>query len=628
MKIKCIFDDRCYAAKPESKEVGGIINRMTIDKAKEYSIDEIKENILKGKTIRPSYCGSKEESWISQQVFMIDIDNEAKLTDDIVLGEFVKLVDGKKDKVRFLAGSEQHRSYEQVINHCKQINLIPTFIYTSFNHKPEQHKFRLVFVLDKPITDYETAKKIQLYIMQAIGNVDEQCKNLNRIYYAGNQIVCDSGNVLNADRLKDIILDNPKPLTSRKPIIIKQKTNIDYIKTLDIKGLQGCLRKGGTIEESNILYSIVPPKTPLQIVTNRNELYQAIGKIDLAEFLGLDSYNFKCVFHDDKNASASIFIGDDGKYIYKCHSASCGFVGGIVRIVERLAKCNKPTAINFIKAVYGIELQESEWQKQQKEILQANIDYLLSDQMEYEYPELYKRIKNYIPLLVCLHNIAMNNVKDENIIDTEDVAFFTSIRNIMKEVNTSSFHISDKINLFAFLELINKLDPSQIPEHLLGRAKWEAEKKKQKYLVSFYSIPSYSDEKLNNADEMAKLFKEKNMTMKGWSRELLLRTFGKEVANRVYPQFKDVGISKSSYKFEKAFTEVLFYLIEKQGYATEQQCIKHLKGYKELNHVRVKRILQDVLDKYDLKRVRANKEIKKQYGITGNGYPFIIIRDE
>jgi len=488
-------------------------------------------------------------------------------------------------------------------------------------------------VLDKKITNYDIAKNIQLYLMDIFKYADKQCKNLNRIYFAGKSIVFDSGNILDADRLielsKDIKIDMPKDnrvLKAEKPVIIKRKSNIDYIKSLDVEGLQGALRKGGIIDKYYKYSSIIPPKTPSQIVTNRNELYKAIGEVDLIDFLGLDSDKFNCIFHNDNNPSAGIFIGNDGNYIYKCFSANCGFVGGIIRIVERLAKCNKPQAINFIKAVYGIELQETEWQKEQKEILQTNIDYLLSGKMEEEFPELYKRIRNYVPILITLHNIAMNNVKDENIADCEDVVFFSSLNNILKEMKSNNRNTGDRINLFAFLELIYKLDESQIPEYLLKKSKHIAAKNKQRYLVNYYSIPSYSDEKLNSADDLAKLFKEKGMTMKGWSRELLLRTFGQELTDKVYPQFKDVGISKTSYKFEKKFIKVLFSLLDKQGYVTEKQCLEMLKGYKEVNHTKMKRMLPEILDNYSLQRIRANKKIKEQFGVVSNGYPFIIVR--
>lgn len=264
MEIKCIFDSKKFSAKPQGYEVGNIINRMTLDKINEYSLEEIKNNLINGKTVRPSYCGGKESEWQSQQIFMIDIDDNLTI--------------------------------ESAIDLCKKKDLLPNFIYTSFSHKEEHHKFRLVFILDKEITDFNIAKKIQLYLMDALKYADEHCKNLNRIYYSGKSIVFDGGNVLSSDRLVGLsvplnlkVTENRK-LTSKKVEIIKQKGNIDCIKTLDVKGLQGSLRKGRIIDKDYIPSSIILPKTPLQIVTNRAELYNAIGAIDLVDFLGLDCY--------------------------------------------------------------------------------------------------------------------------------------------------------------------------------------------------------------------------------------------------------------------------------------------------------------------------------------------------
>ena len=48
------------------------------------------------------------------------------------------------------------------------------------------------------------------------------------------------------------------------------------------------------------------------------------------------SSSFKCIFHDDKNASAGIFKTDNGIELYYCHSANCGFVGNIVQTVAQI----------------------------------------------------------------------------------------------------------------------------------------------------------------------------------------------------------------------------------------------------------------------------------------------------
>ena len=220
MKLKLVIDKVGYNSKPQGKDGGIITKRMLIDTGKEYSIEEIKQSILAGKTIRPSYCGGQESEWKSQQVFMIDIDNEGNLTDDIILDDYVKLIEGKKTKVRFLVGSEQHKSYDDMVRHCKEINLIPNFIYTSFNHKEEQHKFRLVFILDKVIDDFNTAKKIHLYFMKMMGESDPSCKNLNRFYYAGKTIPFDNDNILNSNNIielsKDIEVNETKQQSNNK----------------------------------------------------------------------------------------------------------------------------------------------------------------------------------------------------------------------------------------------------------------------------------------------------------------------------------------------------------------------------------------------------------------------------
>ena len=68
MKIKLAIDNINYSIKPQGKEIGALVNRMTLDQVKEYSIEELKQSILDGRTNRPSNCGKGEDSWLSQQI--------------------------------------------------------------------------------------------------------------------------------------------------------------------------------------------------------------------------------------------------------------------------------------------------------------------------------------------------------------------------------------------------------------------------------------------------------------------------------------------------------------------------------------------------------------------------------
>ena len=150
------------------------------------------------------------------------------------------------------------------------------------------------------------------------------------------------------------------------------------------------------------------------VVKNKQNLYKLIDSIDLYYFLGLDNNLgdelFNCILpdHEDNSPSAHIYITDDGTQIYKCFG--CEFVGGILKLVQKIAHCNISQSINFIKEVYNIKLEYSEWQKEKIEIIEDNIDYLFSNKMQYEYPELYKRIKDKILKLNVLLDVAKRNI--------------------------------------------------------------------------------------------------------------------------------------------------------------------------------------------------------------------------
>jgi len=664
MQLRCIFDDKKYTAKPQGNEVGGIINRMTIDKADNYSIDDIKSKILQGYTVRPSFCGGKEESWQSQQIFMIDIDNEANLTDEIVLNDYVKLVEGKKTKVRFLVGSDQHRTYEDIINHCREINLLPSFVYTSFNHKPEQHKMRLVFILDKAITDINIAKKIQLYLMDSIGEVDEQCKNLNRIYYAGKSIVFENENILDSDNIaelsKDIIIDTPpKPSNIKCSEKCPPNNNRIYNNSYIIRGTKTPTPEIQAkedyynikaISQRNVKYLKEKLNHPHMIFNNNQEFCDYIFKeIDLGELLEF-SYpkSIKCLFHEDHNPSASIFQNEQGYWIYKCWG--CGVSYNLLGVIEMLGKFrSRPRAYRFIRSIFNLEVKETEWQQEQKEILLENIKVLNNGELEQNCPQTYKNIKSNIKYLNQLLVIAMDNVTNEKMVDdNENVLFFASNKYVAARLGMneeSSKEVSKKATLMAYHKLLNKVDDKNANINLVKRSRAisinSTEKNKKYRHVNYYSIPSYNNMLFGEIEEQGLAWKENNYTIKGLSREMFFRKEGKDVADWLYPQYKEVYDKKqemiidrrTSYRSNQRtnrIVELIFSGLAIKDYVTEREIIdlllidKDIRITKSEAERQLKKSLPEILDNYDLKRIRTNKQIKDHYGISGNGYPFII----
>ncbi|WP_136479293.1 CHC2 zinc finger domain-containing protein [Acetivibrio thermocellus] len=416
--------------------------------------------------------------------------------------------------------------------------------------------------------------------------------------------------------------------------------NILAIKNLDVKMMRKFVNtniesyRGFLADYKTKVYNTLVYQSAknLYIAQNRNEVYKIIDSIDLADFLGIENPNsFKCIIHDDHNPSANIYKTDDGTDIYKCFG--CGFTGGIIKIVEKIADCSKIDAINFIKSVYNIELIQSQWQKEQIEILETNKDYLLSGKMEIEYPQLWKYVKPRLSKLLAFIDIAIRNVYDEELSYNGMPVFYASLTQLQNVFETNSRDTVNKnINLFCLLHLIQKVQLDCIPKNMLLKAIEWAKKKRFNKIPNHYQMPAYDNKTLEQAELNAKILQDNNFTMKGISREWVIRTFGEEVANKIYPQCKKEnakGTTKASDERTIQIAKIIMQEIDKKGYCTEQQVIEQLKHKygKTLTQIQLKRSLQQILESYNLKRVRANKELKEQYGIASKGYPFLILRE-
>lgn len=447
-------------------------------------------------------------------------------------------------------------------------------------------------------------------------------KDRNNPYYVDivefNDVKYDIDYLL--DSLADVKFENRKGGHDKK---VSNNTLIYH----DHKNpLNKILIQYGKIEELQMILKPMP-----KTFVNQNDFYNYITQeIDLTTFLGVSGEKFQCIFHDDGNPSAGIFISNRNQYFYKCHSSSCGFMGNIIGCVERLRKCNRPQAINFIKEVFKLTIEETDWQKEQKLILEENKRMIREGEMEEFYPEIYKLIKNYKDLIYLLHDIAIDNVFDEKYSDNENnVVFFASISKLQEGLNLSNRkRIADRNALFAFLYLLNKLKEDDVPEKYLTKAKHIAAKNNQKSIVNFYSIPSYCDEILQKSIKRAIEYKENNLSMKGWSRELLLRTFGEEIANEIYPQFTHRKATKQSNERTIEIHKVVLDLLNKNKFVTEKEVVEMLhEDYgKTQTQIQIKKSLQEMLDTYGLVRIRCNNKIKETYGVVSNGYPFIIVK--
>jgi hypothetical protein len=183
--------------------------------------------------------------------------------------------------------------------------------------------------------------------------------------------------------------------------------------------------------------------------------------------------------------------------------------------------------------------------------------------------------------------------------------------------------LAQSITLFSLLNMISKVPSELIPEKLLNKTKSIAAKYGFKKLTNFYTFEEYGLLTLQDSEIIAKTLRDSNITLKGISREFVLRTFGTALADKVYPQYKYENNKGTSDKSNSATLKLVIKLgdiISDKGYCLESE----IRGVGQAE-IQWKKSITEILDSYSLKRVRLDKTLKEKYGIECNGYPFIII---
>lgn len=624
--IKCMLDKKEYKSKPQGIEIAKITNRLESSQT-EISIKELIDSLIKGCTFKPSLLnGRREDNWIEQQLFALDFDENTTINNEL--------------------------------KRCNELGILPVFGYTSFSHTEEHHKFRLVFCTNEVITDYNIAKQLQLTLMNIFNNCDDKCKNLSRLYFGGKQVIYEGfdnkidcmkiinkytnineeSNISSNNDIGEKKPHNNKYISSNTYIIVGRKTPSDE-SYYNIKA----------IGDRNVDYLKTKINNPKIILNNNQEFYDYIFSYDLGRLLEFKYPNsIRCIFHEDNNPSAGIFQNDEGRYIYHCFG--CGVSYNLLQVIEKLGNFkSRPKAYKFIRDIFNIEIKESEWQREQKEILLENLKVINNGELEQNCPTAYKNISRNLKYLQQLIILAMDNVYSEKLTDEDDnVAFYASTRFIANKIGiseSSAKEVSKKNVLFQYHNLLNKLSDSEVPEEMLKRGQAigaNKNDKKHKH-INYYSIPSYTTVLFSEIEESGKRWNENNYTMKGLSREMFYRSEG-ELANKLYPQYTQVydkekqqvidrTTTPKSNKTTEKIVQYIFNRLKEMNYVTEKDLISDLICDFDINikkteaEKQIKKSLNEILQSYNLKRIRCNKAIKEQYNVDGEGYPFIIVKN-
>lgn len=631
MKVEVMIDNVSYNQKPNKVEVGAVVNRLgDKETIKNITTETLSRKLTEGFSVKPSICGTKEKAWTSQQLFFVDIDEGLTLENII-------------DKLAELSKN----------------GIGANFIYTTFNHSEKNNKFRIVFTLKTPTFDKEAALSLQ-NILNRLFLGDERCSNLNRIFYGGkkvvyvnfdtvidiNHIVNEFSNLFDKDK-KENLFDQEKTKSAEKSkntAVEKAKgfSNnrfcsyqlVEYFKRKDVEKLREIFGS-----EEIILFE-----------TNQ-EFFDYIFKINLFEVLGLEAVegqSFHCVFHDDKNPSASIFIDKETRnYIYKCNSKSCGASYNLLGIIEVLGKfTSRPKAYDFIKEIFCLEIRDTKWQQEQKAILIENLKFLHSPEFNTVCSKASKNIASGLRHLEALHLIALDHIHDENLIDEHgNITFFASAKQIAERIEgyKDMKGLGKYVSALAYHKFTDKLSDDEIDESYLKKTKHISAKHGLQKRVTWFSLGSYTTLKLREIEKQAQLWQENSYSVRNISREALFRSEGLDVANRVYPQYEKISkkengktivddrtTTEESDRISNFIAIKLLKNIEANGYMRLSDLTKEIgdEHGKYIGEYKVKTCLKEIMDTYDLKKIRLNKSLKKKFNITTIGYPFILTKSE
>lgn len=189
--FRCNIDKIFYSSKEQAKkQTGSIVKRMkTRTQVAETTAEVLAKAVTRGLCFTTAELnGRQEKDFISQQLVVADIDNEADIKKAIGLDKNLK--DKKITLKEAYEILEKHgiektplTTVEEAISILENNGIEFSFIYYSFSHTITHPKFRIVCVLQEKTTDSTEAKRLNQYFISLFPQADKSCHNLERFYY-------------------------------------------------------------------------------------------------------------------------------------------------------------------------------------------------------------------------------------------------------------------------------------------------------------------------------------------------------------------------------------------------------------------------------------------------------------
>jgi len=214
--IRLNLDRRGYAEKP-SAYVGAIRNRLcAAESIRDLTVEQLMSAIQRGYTFTPAaMTGTTGDTWQGQQVICADIDNDS----------------GEKDAQGNKIMLEQPLQPDEARALMKRHGINPCFMYFSFSNSEAWPKYRVVLVLEQPLTDRDeavqlTARFAGIFNAARPGCADTGIRDSARLFYGGRAgcVFYASRQATSADTLRALPAPPTAPEKSAKATEAQQAT--------------------------------------------------------------------------------------------------------------------------------------------------------------------------------------------------------------------------------------------------------------------------------------------------------------------------------------------------------------------------------------------------------------------
>ena len=505
-----------------------------------------------------------------------------------------------------------------------------SFIYKTFSDLfSEVDKFRVVFHLEKLVTDNQEIEQIYQALFKKYPQADSSVGQTSRLFFGSNSgyEVIDWDNRLDAKRLlidEDVVDSNSLEVVSGEMID-------DSIPTYE-------LLKLGRLD-------IVKEKLGENYKQEFPDDYNAMNyfkSLDMREFLELPDENpFYDIFHEETEPSASVFYAEKyGIFLYKCFSESHPYCGNIISLLERYLKISSIEVVNLLVELTGSNVTNASQLGQSKFNAQKFKKELQSGELEENYPELYKYFSRYQVEIPIILDFMYDYVYTDENGELRYLNYY-SINNLAKQLaratNKKKISIDRTRQILYHMivtEVVKKKPEAEIPENIFNNLILEQKKDSNKLRTSnIYEPTNLTDENKGNSEGIAKILRENKVTVGSLSYELVYRLFGEEKAYQDFPQSYEPliqrkmikmsktnsNISQASEKLEKTAVKIIMNEIEKKGYVYEKDVISKVAKARRLKINDTKKKFQkirvDIYNKYGLNTCRLTKELYNQLGI-------------